>query len=530
MFVNAKDAMRFLGIGCKKTLARRRKSGKIDSRPSSTRHLHYEYWVDLDDVKEEHRAEWYAMKNVTNILTHDVGQEPEETEAQRADTVKIRGPVRDAAIMSLTEENDAADDGDDIGPPYFYREEADLYVFHLDAMAGRAFPVDGVTIRNAVTNYSNVGMAATVEEICRTHGWSRPVAMEILRRLGIQHTSLPFTDEEIEGREEDDLVQDVLALKKQKVHVKAQKKDWQNTLKKAEKWDNLQHAIIAPLSEFMKAADPWEAPPTPSAFSTSPGAHVDVFIMPSDLHVNKYGWQLETGTDYDIAITRDRLLSAMIDLREKLLRYTGGKIRRIITGVGSDFFHVDNYAGGTTRGTRQDMAGSPAKMIHEGLKIWEMFINFWQDVAPVYMYAMSGNHDKVLSFCMLEWCAAKWEGHNRVTVEVSPAPRTYTRSGKTLVGISHSEDTKHKDLPELMALEAREQWGETTQSVWFTGHWHQDRQMESRGTKIITIPSLAGSDRWHAQNGYVGNQKILPGYVISLYDGLEAQINGIPTL
>ncbi len=497
MWLKASAAKAALNISCKKTLRRRRKSGKIQFKPDPKNAGRFLYWVeDSLDLPEQ---KW--------------SKEGEMIESWASPTT-----------------NDAADDGDDVEAPYFYREDNDLYVFHLDAMAGRAFPVDGVTIRNAVTNYSNVGMSATVEEVCRTHGWSRPVAQEILRRLGIQHTSLPFTDEEIETREEEELVQDVLALKKQKIHVKAQKRDWRLTIKKAEQWDNLQHAILAPLQEFMKAAEPWEPPPGTIVYPSFPEDAVDVFIMPSDLHVGKYGWQLETGTEYGIEITRQRLLSAMVDLKQKLLRYTGGKIRRIITGVGSDFFHVDNYAGGTTRGTRQDMDGSPAKMIHEGLQIWEMFVNFWADVAPVHMYAMSGNHDKVLSFCMIQWCAAKWEGHNRVSVEVSPAPRTYTVCGKTLVGISHSEDTKHKDLPELMALESREKWGKTKQSVWFTGHWHQDRQMESKGTKIYTVASLASSDRWHAQNGYVGNQKILSGYVIDHERGMDAQINGHPNV
>ena len=96
------------------------------------------------------------------------------------------------------------------------------------------------------------------------------------------------------------------------------------------------------------------------------------------------------------------------------------------------------------------------------------------------------------------------------------------------MGISHSEDTKHKDLPDLMANEAREMWGKSKNQVWFTGHWHAEKTMDIKGTLIHVVPSLAGTDRWHARNGYTGTRKALPAYILHHEKGERAQLNGIP--
>lgn len=489
-WVSAKQAMQFYGIACKKTLSRRRRSGKIESRPKvGGDPNHFEYFIedgeDEDDVEEVAGESWPGW-----------------------------------------EQNDAArPKGKDGVEHYFYNRATDRYVFHLDALGGEAFAVDGVTIRNAAQNYSRDGMNSTVAQLCRAHAWSRPVAREILKRLGHQHDSLPFTPETVQEKPEDELVQDMLSLKAQKVHVKAEKAIWRETVKKAEKWDNLNHQVIEPLVEMMRDPSPRPKRKKPKRKTVSCD-EVDVFIMPSDLHVGKYGWADEVGADYGIEKTRERLMSAMDDLQEKVARFC--KPRRIITGVGSDWYHVDNYAGGTTRGTRQDVDGTTSRMIKEGYELKVDFIERLREIAPVDLYAMGGNHDLVLSYCLLLMMQAHYRHTPDVGVHSSPAARSYTRAGKTLVGISHSEDTKHKDLPSLMCTEQREMWGKTTHGVWFTGHWHADITTEMRGTKVHVIPSLAGTDRWHARNGYVGNNKILPAYVLHHEHGEIAQINGIP--
>ncbi len=125
------------------------------------------------------------------------------------------------------------DDANGYGSGYEYDKARDKYIFALKskAQAGRPFVVDGDTIRAAIAAYSNDGSKASLNEICRTHGWSRPTAREIFRALGKTHDSLPFSDEEIAERDEDDLGEDLIRLKEERVARKAEAREWNETKK-----------------------------------------------------------------------------------------------------------------------------------------------------------------------------------------------------------------------------------------------------------------------------------------------------------
>lgn len=54
-----------------------------------------------------------------------------------------------------------------------------------------------------------------------------------------------------------------------------------------------------------------------------------------------------------------------------------------------------------------------------------------------------------------------------------------------------------------MATEERSSWGEHEHHVWFHGHLHHQRLLETSGVIIIQLPSLAGHDRYHYRKGFV---------------------------
>ena len=477
MLVDAKKAREILGVS-QSTLSRMRKRGDIEA------------FID---------GRYY----VYNVSAY----------------VEAESPYQEA----LEKDPPMANDAD---PAYFYNEATERYVFNLRCLGGEAFSASKQQVEEAVAAYTKAGQNATAAEVARAHGWTEATTREIFKLLGKYKASLPFTDEHIAETSEEDLVQSLIRQKEQSVHVKSERAIWKKTVKDAENWQRLDHQIVRPLMSLI----PKSFPLTPIVVKKgkSKSDPFDAFIMPSDLHVGKDGWALECGSDYGIDITRARLISATEDLAEKIARH--GTPRRIITGVGSDFFHVDNYHGQTTRGTPQDTDGSVAKIMYEGFNLWREFIEMLRQIAPVEMFAMAGNHDMILSFALIMMCESHWRNCSDVAVNVSPCARSYTMAGNTCVGISHSEDTKHSDLASLMSVEAREMWGKAKNQVWFTGHWHADMTSESRGTKVHVVPSLSGTDRWHKRKGYVGNQRILPAYILDHKHGEVAQLNGIPSV
>ena len=47
---------------------------------------------------------------------------------------------------------------------------------------------------------------------------------------------------------------------------------------------------------------------------------------------------------------------------------------------------------------------------------------------------------------------------------------------------------------------------------------------EQHGVRVRVLPALCPPDAWHAENGYVGNQRNAEGYVWNDREGLIAQV------
>ena len=98
--------------------------------------------------------------------------------------------------------------------------------------------------------------------------------------------------------------------------------------------------------------------------------------------------------------------------------------------------------------------------------------------------------------------------HNepRVMIDTSPAKFHWYRFEKNLIGVTHGDTVKMPQLPGVMAVDRKEDWGETEHRYWYTGHVHHDSLKEYPGCIVETFRTLAPRDAWHAGQGYRSGQ------------------------
>ena len=410
------------------------------------------------------------------------------------------------------------------GPDYVY--DGSRYIFSLrsKANAGRPLVLTADTVEQMVLAYSRDGGDATINAISRAFGLHRASTREILRALGKTHDSAPFTDEEIAKRSEEDLGEDLIRLKEEKVLRHAERVQWAATKKLAEQARNMNRFIFDKMETLLKDGGGVLKEFAPIDRTDTDVDNFSVFCTPSDLHYGKAGWKDEVGEEYNRHECQRRLLATTDVMLSRVALF--GTPKKFIVGAGSDWFHIDNETNGgsTTRGTPQDTDGTWARIFLEGSELAAAYIERLRAVAPVTIVCMAGNHDRLSSIMLTAWLKERFRNAGDVTVEVSPAPRHYMTIGNTLVGITHGDDTKDQKLPGLMAAEAREAWGKTLHRLWFTGHWHSMISNEFHGVRVIHVPSLAGTDLWHARSGYVANRKALTAYIIEDDEGMIAEL------
>ncbi len=400
--------------------------------------------------------------------------------------------------------------------PYWYDNTRDLYVVHLPSRKN-PLAITGdkwAAIRDAYSNWS--GSPASLNEVARKFGMARRTVLELLRVMGTTHDSSPWTEEGLQQEDEDVLVDDLLRRKEERILVRAERDNWNRIKADADKWRDLDRQILSRLADIIKA--PY-AVPVLSNLPMTDRRFVAV-VSPTDFHYGKYSDKYEVGDADNRKLQRMRLHQSTEQVLADVTRH--GRPETIVLGIGSDFFNVDTIHKTTTDGTPQDMDGNVAEMIYGGCKLMVEYIDMLRQVAPVSAVLMSGNHDRMLGVALLMYLSAWYRDIPDVSINTASASsRQYVEYGQNLLCFNHSDIvTKTSDLARLAAVERSIEWGRCANKMVFTGHLHSTKMEDDRGFTRFQLPSLSGTDRWHAQHGYVGSKKLLAAVLVDFDSGV----------
>ena len=147
---------------------------------------------------------------------------------------------------------------EDLAGSYWLDRERGRYVFHLPTRGPFALPADTVAAMREA--YSNLGGGATVNQIALRFGMARPTTIAIIRALGLTHDSPPWGPEEVQARTEDELVDDLLQRKTERVIVRAERKAWSRVKKSAEAFERFDLFAARMAEQFATVAPRYKVP------------------------------------------------------------------------------------------------------------------------------------------------------------------------------------------------------------------------------------------------------------------------------
>ncbi len=358
----------------------------------------------------------------------------------------------------------------------------------------------------------------TINQICRKLNIPRRDFMLIKNAFGITHDDVPYTDEEILNGDLDDLVKDTLEKRKEQYFLKLQEAEIKQLKKEVEKYRKKEYFIelIHDLTEeflhdFSNTYS-FSRPPTPIHADSTKMLEVPIV----DLHLGKLAWAPETGEDYDHKIAQKRFLSVIYDVVERTSHL---KFEKVLFPVGNDFFNFDTITGTTTSGTLQNNDLRWQKLFTKGLELLIKAIDLLNTIAPVHVFCVPGNHDKMISFYAVCSLNCWYRTVDTVTVDTNPMSRKYIEFGKCLIGYTHMDKEK-KRIEGNMQIEAAEAWGRTKYREWHGAHLHSEQVKEVHGIKIRNLSSLTGTDAWHFESGYVGALAVSQSFIWDKEKGL----------
>ena len=226
---------------------------------------------------------------------------------------------------------------------------------------------------------------------------------------------------------------------------------------------------------------------------------VDIEVSISDFHLAKKTLEGETIED-----KKEQYLNVLTDLVEKVRN--SFEINKIVFPISNDFFHTDNYQNQTTNGTPQDVLVGYDNEYEEGFDLLVQAISYLQEVSnKVEVILVQGNHDRTKSFYLAHALEVFFSDNYKVFFQRDHSTTKYTILGKTFIGYHHG-NCKIDDLPLVFATGKNAlAFGAADYREVHTGDKHHYMAKEIKGVRIQQMPSLSGTDRWHADNNYVNN-------------------------
>lgn len=242
---------------------------------------------------------------------------------------------------------------------------------------------------------------------------------------------------------------------------------------------------------------------------------VDVEVSIADFHLAK-----KTLEDEDIETKKEQYIAVLSNLVGNVMR--NFRISKVVFPISNDFFHTDNYQNQTTAGTPQDVLTGYDNEYEEGFDLLVEAISYLAAVCEsLEVILVQGNHDRTKSFYLAHALEVYFQSNMRVSFQREHSTTKCVVLGNTFIGYHHG-NCKIDELPLLFATgKNSSDFGSAKYREVHTGDKHHYMAKEVKGVRIQQMPSLSGTDRWHADNNYVNN--IRAGLVL-IYDPIHGKI------
>jgi hypothetical protein len=237
---------------------------------------------------------------------------------------------------------------------------------------------------------------------------------------------------------------------------------------------------------------------------SAPGAcNADLLtIYPQgDPHAGLYAWADETGQGFDLA-EYERVNRAATD---QLVASAPPSAQALFIDLG-DSTHADDNTNRTRRsGNVLDVHGRHAEAIRINMRVKRYQVaRLLEKHLHVTVRVNPGNHDPETALVLAMMLEAHYEHEPRVTVVTSPNPYWYMGFGSNLIGTTHGDGAKGKDLPLLMAVDQPKLWAASEEGLrlWLVGHVHHKDAKDYPGVLVEYCRTLAAPDAWSNGAGH----------------------------
>lgn len=289
-----------------------------------------------------------------------------------------------------------------------------------------------------------------------------------------------------------------------------------------QKWVKTREGGINPTTAIDAVKSAFEGWTAPNFIAPEPGeTDEDLLTIYSlaDVHLGLQAVADESGADFNLSIAAERFR----DVTGRLFDRSPNSDTAIILQLG-DWSHVDDDLALTpsSKNTLQ-VSDRLLDITRCGVRVMVDYVyHALQKHRRVIVKVLKGNHDLNAWIALYVALAEHFRDNDRVTIDHGSADYWFFRFGSTLIGAHHGHRLKPEQMAGAMAMECREDWGETLYRLFLHGHLHHRRVIEILGVSVECMRTIAEVDHHHS--GKYGSGKSLTSITIHRTDGEDGRV------
>lgn len=400
---------------------------------------------------------------------------------------------------------------------YTFNSSDGKYVFHTEEKLGKNYVLDQSKVDTIIKLYSDFDKTPfTAGEIAQRTQTPKKVIEFVVNALGINHKSIPYTDETISNIREDDAVNELLIEKRASIEQKFERADWKNTIGDAEKWRRFQYLGV---SAFDNILEKWN-PPKYVPVNTPPKSNgqKELIVGCSDWHYGLIASEryMYNQKEWNIDETKKSVSEYAKQLKEhiKETNKLGGKsaYKRVTLGFLGDIIHgLDGF---TDKGTKLEAHPLKEDQLEGAYNSVLHFIKEILSVAPkVRVLAVPGNHSSFGDYILMKMLEIYFKDELRITFDITSKRFVTFTVGKNLFLMDHGyAPTAKNRLPapgsgrenyvNSLFMSKPEQLVGIDRRYYLSGDQHHMESYELTNAETYMFSTLVGGCKHADTSGY----------------------------
>lgn len=301
---------------------------------------------------------------------------------------------------------------------YTYNSVNKKYVFHTQQLVGKNYVLDSSKVDTILKLYSDFDKQPfTSGEIAQRTSTPKKVVEFVIKSLGLNHSSIPFSDEKIKETKEDKLVEELVIEKRASVEQKLERLDWKKTIEDAENWKLFQHNYVEIFDNVLKK---WNPPKYQKvATVVKPTSDKELIVGCSDWHFGLVANEryLYNQKEWNIELTK----KAVENYSQQILRHLYDRkypYERITLAFGGDILHgLDGF---TDKGTKLEAHPLSEEQLEQSFDCTLKFIQTLQTVCSnIRVVAVPGNHSSFGDYFLLKMLSIYFKDDETISFDIT---------------------------------------------------------------------------------------------------------------